>query len=74
MKIAAKHKLGPGWVLIWNKTIKKCIWTACKITSYSNAIDRKYRINVELNSGIEIDSCAPECVTNKKPNLTKKKK
>lgn len=49
-------------VEIWDSKKKKSEWHDCKIIKIVNAIDRDYRVDVELVGGIRYYNCAPECV------------
>lgn len=49
-------------VLIYDSASAMSKWHPCKITGFTAADDRDYRVNVVLESGAELRECAPECV------------
>lgn len=51
-----------GYVLIYDSALSESKWHPCKITGFTAAEDRDYRVNVMLENGAEIRECAPECI------------
>jgi hypothetical protein len=63
MRITPLHKEGQkAKVEIYNQKIEMNEWHECEIIGLQSALDREYRVNVRLESGLEIFGCAPECV------------